>query len=73
MAIGLLEADYAVVLAGRRQALLEQAVLDAGVHGAHALDVPTDVGDPDAVRALLPLQSLPWIARLRRRAHTEPA
>ena len=52
MAIGLLEADYAVVLAGRRQALLEQAVLDAGAHGAHALAVPTDVGDPDAVRAL---------------------
>ena len=52
MAIGLLEADYAVVLAGRRQALLEQAVLEAGAHGAHALVVPTDVGDPDAVRAL---------------------
>ena len=52
MAIGLLEADYAVVLAGRRRALLEQAVLEAGAHGAHALAVPTDVGDPDAVRAL---------------------
>ena len=52
MAIGLLEADYAVVLAGRRQAPLEQAVLEAGAHGAHALVVPTDVGDPDAVRAL---------------------
>jgi NAD(P)-dependent dehydrogenase (short-subunit alcohol dehydrogenase family) len=52
VAIGLLGADYAVVLAGRRQALLEQAVLEAGAHGAHALVVPTDVGDPDAVRAL---------------------
>ena len=52
MAIGLLEADYAVVLAGRRQALLERAVLEAGAHGGHALVVPTDVGDPDAVRAL---------------------
>jgi NAD(P)-dependent dehydrogenase (short-subunit alcohol dehydrogenase family) len=52
VAIGLLEADYAVVLAGRRQALLEQAVLEAGAHGAHALVVATDVGDPDAVRAL---------------------
>ena len=52
MAIGLLEADYAVVLAGRRQAPLEQAVLEAGAHGAHALAVPTDVADPDAVRAL---------------------
>jgi NAD(P)-dependent dehydrogenase (short-subunit alcohol dehydrogenase family) len=52
VAIGLLEADYAVVLAGRRQALLEQAVLEAGAHGEHALVVPTDVGDPDAVRGL---------------------
>jgi NAD(P)-dependent dehydrogenase (short-subunit alcohol dehydrogenase family) len=52
VAIGLLEADYAVVLAGRRQALLERAVLEAGAHGGHALVVPTDVGDPDAVRAL---------------------
>jgi len=52
VAIGLLDAGYAVVLAGRRQALLEQAVLEAGAHGAHALAVPTDVGDPDAVRAL---------------------
>ena len=52
VAIGLLEVDYAVVLAGRRQALLEQAALEAGAHGAHALVVPTDVGDPDAVRAL---------------------
>jgi len=52
VAIGLLEAGYAVVLAGRRQALLEQAVREAGAHGAHALVVSTDVGDPDAVRAL---------------------
>jgi NAD(P)-dependent dehydrogenase (short-subunit alcohol dehydrogenase family) len=52
VAIGLLEADYAVALAGRRQALLEQAVLEAGADGAHALVVPTDVGDPGAVRAL---------------------
>ena len=52
MAISLLEADYAVVLAGRRQALLERVVLEAGAHGARALVVPTDVSDPDAVRAL---------------------
>jgi NAD(P)-dependent dehydrogenase (short-subunit alcohol dehydrogenase family) len=52
VAIGLLEADYAVVLAGRRRALLEQAVIEAAAHGADALVVPTDVGDPDAVRAL---------------------
>jgi NAD(P)-dependent dehydrogenase (short-subunit alcohol dehydrogenase family) len=52
VAIGLLEADYAVVLAGRRQALLAEAVLEGGAHGAHALVVPTDVADPSAVRAL---------------------
>jgi len=52
VAIGLLEDAYSVVLAGRRTALLEQAVQDAGVHRAHALVVPTDVSDPAAVQAL---------------------
>jgi NAD(P)-dependent dehydrogenase (short-subunit alcohol dehydrogenase family) len=52
VANGLLEEGYAVVLAGRRPALLEQAVRDAGAHSARALAVPTDVGDPAAVRAL---------------------
>jgi NAD(P)-dependent dehydrogenase (short-subunit alcohol dehydrogenase family) len=52
VAIGLLEDGYSVVLAGRRAALLEQTVRDAGPQAAHALVVPTDVGDPSAVRAL---------------------
>ena len=52
VAIGLLEADYAVVLAGRRRAPLEEAVVEAGPDGAHALVVPTDVADAAAVRAL---------------------
>jgi len=52
VAIGLLEDGYAVVLAGRRAALLEQAVEDAGANGERALAVPTDVSDPAAVRAL---------------------
>ena len=52
VAIGLLEHGYSVVLAGRRSDVLAQAVRDAGVHGAHALAVPTDVSDPAAVRAL---------------------
>jgi NAD(P)-dependent dehydrogenase (short-subunit alcohol dehydrogenase family) len=52
VAVGLLESGYSVVLAGRRSALLEQAVKDAGGHGSHALAVPTDVSDPAAVRAL---------------------
>ena len=52
VAIGLLEDGYSVVLAGRRAALLEQTVQEAGAQGAHALAVPTDVSDPAAVRAL---------------------
>jgi Short-chain alcohol dehydrogenase of unknown specificity len=52
VAIGLLEADYAVVLAGRRQALLEQAVLEAGRMAHTRSSSPPTVGDPDAVRAL---------------------
>jgi NAD(P)-dependent dehydrogenase (short-subunit alcohol dehydrogenase family) len=32
--------------------MLEQAVVEAGARGAHALVVPTDVADPGAVRAL---------------------
>jgi NAD(P)-dependent dehydrogenase (short-subunit alcohol dehydrogenase family) len=52
VAIGLLEDGYSVVLAGRRSALLEQTVQDAGVPSAHVLVVPTDVSDPAAVRAL---------------------
>jgi NAD(P)-dependent dehydrogenase (short-subunit alcohol dehydrogenase family) len=52
VALGLLEEGYSVVLAGRRAAMLEQTVKDAGSSGAHALAVPTDISDPDSVRAL---------------------
>ena len=52
VAIGLLEDGYSVVLAGRRAALLEQTVQDAGTQGAHALVVPADVSDAAAVQAL---------------------
>ena len=52
VAIGLLEDGFAVVLAGRRSASLEQTVHEAGVQRAHTLVVPTDVSDPPAVRAL---------------------
>ncbi len=43
---------YAVVLAGRRKEPLEATAKDAQAAGARALAVPTDVGDPAAVRAL---------------------
>lgn len=46
------EAGFSVVLAGRRVEPLEQVVKEAGVASAHALVVPTDVTDPEAVSAL---------------------
>ena len=52
VSIGLLREGYAVVLAGRRADRLQETVREAGDAGAHALTVPTDVTDPDAVRAL---------------------
>jgi NAD(P)-dependent dehydrogenase (short-subunit alcohol dehydrogenase family) len=51
-AIALLQDGYRVTLAGRRKDRLEQAVSEAGKAGAGALIVPTDVGDPQAVRTL---------------------
>jgi NAD(P)-dependent dehydrogenase (short-subunit alcohol dehydrogenase family) len=50
-ALAFLRSGYSVVLAGRRSELLNQTLNDAGP-GASALAVPTDVGDPEAVRAL---------------------
>ena len=52
VAIALLQEGYQVALAGRRKERLEQAVADAGPAGARALVVPTDVSDPQSVRAL---------------------
>ncbi len=46
------EAGYSIVLAGRRGEPLEQVVKEGGVSSAHALVVPTDVTDPEAVSAL---------------------
>src|SRR6059036_855641 len=52
VALALLKNGYQVALAGRRQALLEQVVTDAGAAGTRALVVPTDVGDPVSVQTL---------------------
>jgi NAD(P)-dependent dehydrogenase (short-subunit alcohol dehydrogenase family) len=52
VAIGLLEAGYAVVVAGRRAERLEETVRESRSHGARALVVPTDVTNPSSVRAL---------------------
>jgi NAD(P)-dependent dehydrogenase (short-subunit alcohol dehydrogenase family) len=51
-ALALLNAGWSVSLAGRRQDALEQTIAEAGNAGGRALAVPTDVGDPEAVRAL---------------------
>ena len=52
VALALLEEGFAVVLAGRREALLAQTMADAGPHRTRARAVPTDVADPASVRAL---------------------
>ncbi len=52
VALALLKDGYHVTLAGRRKDRLEQAVAEAGPAGTRALAVPTDVGDPESVRAL---------------------
>ena len=51
-ALALLEEGYAVALAGRRAELLEAVVAEAGPAAPRALAVPTDVSDPESVRAL---------------------
>ncbi len=50
-ALALLEEGYHVALAGRRREPLEKAVGESGA-GRRALAVPTDVTDPESVRAL---------------------
>ena len=50
-ALALLGAGYKVVLAGRRQEPLDAVAKESGA-GDKALAVPTDVSDPDSVRAL---------------------
>jgi NAD(P)-dependent dehydrogenase (short-subunit alcohol dehydrogenase family) len=51
-ALALLKNDYRVVLAGRRREPLEETVAAAGASASNALIVPTDVSDPQAVKAL---------------------
>ena len=51
-ALALLREGYAVVLAGRRKDLLEATAAEGKATGSPTLVVPTDVGDPESVRAL---------------------
>jgi NAD(P)-dependent dehydrogenase (short-subunit alcohol dehydrogenase family) len=52
VAIALVKEGYAVVLAGRREAVLKQAAAEADPEGSRTLAIPTDVRDPESVRAL---------------------
>ncbi len=52
VALALLHHGYAVALAGRRPGPLDQVVADAGLSAERALAVPTDVADPESVKAL---------------------
>jgi NAD(P)-dependent dehydrogenase (short-subunit alcohol dehydrogenase family) len=51
-ALALMKEGYAVTLAGRRKEALEATAEEGRATGAASLVVPTDVGDPAAVRAL---------------------
>ena len=51
-AVALVQDGYRVALAGRRPERLAEAAAAAGAAGARALVVPTDVSDPQSVRAL---------------------
>lgn len=62
-ALAMWEAGYSVVLAGRRENVLRQAVADAGVTDDRALIVPTDVRDPESVENLF-AQTLSTFGRL---------
>jgi NAD(P)-dependent dehydrogenase (short-subunit alcohol dehydrogenase family) len=52
VALALLHHGYRVALAGRRAEPLRQVVAEAGLSAERALPIPTDVGDPDSVKAL---------------------
>jgi NAD(P)-dependent dehydrogenase (short-subunit alcohol dehydrogenase family) len=52
VALALLAGGYGVALAGRRVALLENAIAESGAGAARTLAVSTDVGNPESVRAL---------------------
>src|SRR3978361_1904867 len=51
-AIALMNEGYDVVFAGRRPDVLEKAAKEGASSGRKSLVVPTDVGDPAAIKAL---------------------
>ncbi len=51
-ALALAKAGYTVVLAGRRKEMLEETAKEIAAAGGRCLAVPTDVSDPQAIKAL---------------------
>src|SRR5207247_10514678 len=52
VALALAGEGYAVVVGGRREEPLQATVAEGSKLGARVLSVPTDVGDPQSVKAL---------------------
>src|SRR4051794_28522829 len=52
VALSMLHHGYRVALVGRRAEALQQVLADAGLSAERALPVPTDVSDPESVKAL---------------------
>jgi len=52
VALALLDEGYRVALAGRREAVLEEAIVAAGAAGARAIAIAADVTDPGSVDAM---------------------
>jgi NAD(P)-dependent dehydrogenase (short-subunit alcohol dehydrogenase family) len=52
VALALMQEGYATVLAGRRQDKLEETANAGKATGAKSLVMPTDVSDPDSIKAL---------------------
>jgi NAD(P)-dependent dehydrogenase (short-subunit alcohol dehydrogenase family) len=52
VSLAFLRDGYRVALAGRRREPLEQTVAESGAEAGRALAVPTDVSDPQSVKAL---------------------
>jgi NAD(P)-dependent dehydrogenase (short-subunit alcohol dehydrogenase family) len=50
--LALLREGYHVALAGRRADALKETIAEAGAAAERAIAIPTDIGDPEAVRAL---------------------
>jgi NAD(P)-dependent dehydrogenase (short-subunit alcohol dehydrogenase family) len=52
VALALMRDGYAVVLSGRRKDKLDETVVEGAKTGGKSLAVPSDVSDPDSVKAL---------------------